>query len=287
MTTDSSFAAELIDKLHTLLPGLGTKLVKTHQDMADPRNASFAQNPDDPEEHSPRWHQYGIVTHSYQFAQAMRLDVPRLVAGWGLADAVNTALDAQVDGTDKRQLLQIASILHDTGKFAARHWEADPEGNVLARFTGHEVYSGAIVRTELRPVLLGMGMTGQQIEYVATCTELHFELGKARKASKEATGYDLAFAGSPACRTAALEIIHAHPDYALEIGLLFIADGLSKTEVFAEGETDAAIEAQRARLEAQLTERGLNPMLINQALQMATNLKVARVYLEAWASTVV
>lgn len=286
MTSATFSESELVSKLHDLLPELATTLIQQHLDMADPRNQSFAARPDDPAEHSPRWHQYGIVTHSYEFARAMREDIPHYCKEWGLQQPVDAALDSEIDGLSRRQLLQIVSILHDTGKFAVRYWELNSETNTtLARFETHEVSSGRVIRTELKPVLLNYGLTENQIGYIATCAELHFELAKVRKASKEMPGgYSLGFVASPAFDAAARAILNAHPDYALEIGLLFIADGLSKTEVAAEGASDEAIAAQRPALEAEITAKGLNPMLINQALQKPVNLAVAKAYLQIWAN---
>ena len=206
-----------------------------------------------------------------------------------MAQSVDTALSEEVDGVPKRQLLQAVSLLHDVGKFTARKITRDPTtGAVSTSFEDHEVHSGEIVRGELSPVLTDWGLSPHQIDYIATCTELHFELGKVRRVSKAVGGYTMAFIDTPEFRATAQEIIDTHPDYALEIGLQFIADSLSKTEVVPRsgvGSTDQEIEQERPWVSAELERKHLDPRLVNQAMQQPINLKVTKAYLTQWADT--
>lgn len=277
--------SEIMQRLRDALPGIATGLINGNLNMSDPANQSFAAQPDDPAEHAPMWHQYGILTHSEKFVSALQTTIPVHLERWGLAEIVNAALSVEIDGISKRNLLLIAGLLHDVGKFTARKMIYDQKTGITAyTFEGHEEHSGSIVRNELRPMLRELGLTDSQIEYAAICTELHFELGKTRRASKTEGGYTIAFTESPAFARAVQEIIDAHPDYALEIGLLFIADALSKTEVAATAETDEGITAQHPALEAELAAEGLNPSLINQSLQQPVNMKVGEGYLGRWAA---
>jgi hypothetical protein len=271
----------LIRQLQESLPTIATDLVTRYQDMSDPANRSFAAAPDDPAEHSPEWHQYGILTHSAIFAGALREQIPEYTRQWDVA--VEVSLAAEIDGMTKGQLLQIAALVHDVGKFTARTVSRSPDGSVTKNFTGHERHSGRIVRNDLAPMLRQWGLGEAQLEYVATCAELHFELGKVRRTAKAAGGYTIAFTETPAFIAAAQQIIDAFPDYALEIGLQFVADSLSKTEVAATAETDAGIAAERRSLEEEIVARGLQPKLIGQALQQPVNLAVARRYLQLLA----
>lgn len=253
--------------------------------MSDPANQSFAIQPDSPMEHAPRWHQYGVITHSVEFGNALRDTVPEYVERWGLTEPVAAALSTEIDGIAKQDLLQITALVHDVGKFTARQVEHDEvTGATDFSFGGHEEHSGSIVRGSLHSTLMELGLTEPQIEYVARCAELHFELGKVRRVSKADGGYTVAFTESPAFASAAQGIMDEHPDYALEIGLQFIADSLSKSEVAATADTDEEIAVQRPALEAELATKGLNPNLINQALQLPVNLKVAEAYLRQWAT---
>jgi len=280
---------EIVQNLHNMLPGIATGLVERSQDMSDPANQAFAQEPDNPNSHSPKWHQLGVVSHSYEFGRAMRESIPAYLQEWGLAQSVDTALSEEVDGVPKRQLLQAVSLLHDVGKFTARKITRDPTtGAVSTSFEDHEVHSGEIVRGELSPVLTDWGLSPHQIDYIATCTELHFELGKVRRVSKAVGGYTMAFIDTPEFRATAQEIIDTHPDYALEIGLQFIADSLSKTEVVPRsgvGSTDQEIEQERPWVSAELERKHLDPRLVNQAMQQPINLKVTKAYLTQWADT--
>lgn len=275
-----------LQELSKSLPSFGSYLIRESHDTTVPIDAEFARNPDDPSHHAEKWHQHGIVTHSREFARAIQETIPEHLKAWGVSETADKVLSETIDGTERRQLLAIASLLHDVGKFTARKFE---EGSQDAwHFDGHAEQSGKIVRSELKDYLgENLNLTDAQIEYIARCTELHFELGEVRKATKTSgEGYTMKFVDTPDFKEAAQEIIEKYPDYALEIGLMFIADGLSKSELSATGETDDEIESQRVELADEISKRGLNPNLINQALQMPVNMKVAKAYLRQWAETV-
>ncbi len=274
----------VLGAIWTALPDAASSLVKQNLDMAQPFNRALAENPDDPREHAARWHQYGILTHSEKFRRALKEHAQVLVRDWGVADRVTLQQDEKISGTPKSDLLQVAALLHDVGKFTARTLKPKRSDGTLSRFyTGHEADSGAIIRFAFKDGLMSVGLDEQQVEYVAACAELHFELGKARRAASH-TGYTMEFAGSEACTEAIRRIIAKHLGYAVEIGLMFIADNLSKTEVMATPGTDAEIEQQRPTLEAEIARRGLNPKLISQALAEPVNMAVARRYFEVWSS---
>ncbi|MFY9228552.1 MAG: HD domain-containing protein [Candidatus Microsaccharimonas sp.] len=275
-----------LQELSKSLPSFGSYLIRESHDTSIPVDADFARNPDDPSHHAEKWHQHGIVTHSREFARAIQETIPEHLKDWGVSEVVEKALSETIDGMERRELLTIASLLHDIGKFTARKFENGSHDKW--HFDGHAEQSGQIVRSELREYLgENLNLTDAQIEYIARCTELHFELGEVRKAAKTSgEGYTMKFVDTPDFKEAAQEIIEKYPDYALEIGLMFIADGLSKSEISATGEADDEIENQRAELAAEIAKRGLNPDLINQALQMPVNMKVARAYLTQWSEEV-
>lgn len=274
----------ILSRVESLLPSIASELIIEHQDMSDPANVSFAKNPDDPGEHAPSWHQYGILTHSAKFREKIAADVPRLAEQWGVADIATTALSETIDGVPKVNLLQLAAQLHDIGKFTARTVRHTGEGTVITHFTDHEAHSGAIVRFGLDRTLHNLGLTEGQVEYVARCAELHFELGKVRRSATESgISYSIAFAYSGEGRRAMESVLTEHADYALEIGLMFTADSLSKADLAPTADTDEDIHTQRAALEEEIKVRGLNPNLIRHALQLPANIAVARQYLTMWA----
>jgi hypothetical protein len=276
---------EVLNRIRGLQPDLASDLILGHQDMSNPANVSFARNPRDPEHHSPSWHQHDIVTHSEKFRESLARDVPVLLEQWGIDEPVVAALNETVDGITKGKLLQIAAEVHDEGKFTARQATQVEDGSIKAHFTDHEAHSGKIVREGLRETFYDLGCTKAQVEYFARCAELHFELGKVRRAAIDTgEGFTLEFARSDTGKKAMADIIATYPDYALEIGLMFIADSFSKTEVYAniDSKTDSDIAAQREKLEEELRDKSLNPDLIKQALQTPVNIEVAKQYLTLW-----
>jgi hypothetical protein len=274
----------ILSSLRTILPAKATELIASSHDTSHPLEQNFVANPDHPAEHSPRWHQYGILTHSEKFRVFIELEAPILMKEWGLADKGVATLSEKIEGTSKSDLLQIASLLHDLGKFTSRTLELQEDETILARFQGHEAHSGTIIRTAFKPTLEELGLRDAQIEYIAQCTEHHFDLGKARQVAIEGSGYTMTFARSDAFKKVANDIIAACLERALEIGLMFMADSLSKTEVTAVTGSDEAIESQRESLKQLLKTKNLDPRLINQALQQPVNVEIGRRYLEAWAS---
>ncbi len=277
--------SDALTVLHATMPAIATELIQSHQDMADPANQSFATDPDNPLEHAPNWHQFGIITHSDKFLDRMHDAVPKYLEEWGLSKVIDIALGEAVNGISKRDLLDVVAYVHDIGKFTSRMVSRDAGGNIATNFMDHEAHSGTLLRTdELKQKLMQEGLSEAQVEYIAICAELHFELGKIRRVSRENGGYTIAFTESSEFETAALEIMAEYPDVALEIGLEFLADSLSKTDVAAKSDTDEGISQERSELEAQISEMGLNPHLINQALQQPVNVKVAETYLRLWAS---
>ncbi len=286
--------AETIERISQELPSIAQDnvSVEPQNDIVDylgksysARAEYFRDNPDDYLQHAPEWHQHGIITHSREFARAIKTTIPEYIDKWELGDNANPILRQRIDGVEKHQLLEVVGLLHDIGKFSSRT-EVTEENSVRSySYTDHEVHSGAIIRGDGNTALnlKDLGFTTLQIEYIARCAELHFELAKVRSASKKSVGYTLDFVVTSAFQIAAQEIIDTNPDYALEIGLLFIADGLSKTEVMATGDTDEDIAAEYVTLERELIEKGLDPRLIAQAKQMPVNLEVAKAYLNQWA----
>jgi len=276
----------VLNSLRSLLPAVATDLIKLNQDMSEPLNQAFAENPDNPLEHASKWHQYGILTHSEEFRRVITGREPgearAYTQEWGVEDEVADILSERINGTPKEDLLQVSSLLHDMGKFPARELRSKRGDGVLSRFyTDHEAHSGMIIRHDLKEDLASLGLDDEQIEHVAACAELHFELGKVRREARD--GFTMQFARSEECKGAIQEIIEEHPDYAAEIGLMFIADSLSKTEIMALPGTDEEIQLQRPDLEAKIASRGLHRKLIDQALTQPVNLEVAKRYFEIWS----
>jgi len=219
------------------------------------------------------------------FEQAYHTEIPRYLEEWGLSGAVTTHLSESIDGKSKAELLNIAIPLHDLGKFTMRTLETKDDGQASQSFKKHEADSGRIVR---EPEFITMmkseyGLTDAQIEYIARCAELHFELGVVRnEAKKTDIGYTIAFATSDQFHDTAKEIMQKYPDFALEVGLEFLADNLAKTDIRIPASTDDEVEQFAGQGEDEIEKRQLNPKLINAVKQMPTNIAIAREYLKIW-----
>jgi hypothetical protein len=272
----------ILASLEERLPTVARELIATSPNIEDPRQQDFLQNPDDPAEHALMWHQYGILTHSKEFQKFIADDAPELMQRWSIEEQAIATLSETIDGMSKIELLQIMSLIHDLGKFTSRIFE-ERDGVELARFIDHEKQSGELVRGGFKEVLKELGLSEAQIEYIAQCAEHHFDLGKVRRVAAANGGYTLMFAKSEAFKVEARSIIDANPELALEIGLMFIADSLSKTKFTATADTDEGIEAQREMLEAKIAKAGVEPLLINQALQQPVNVEIGKQFLIQWA----
>ncbi|MFA5076224.1 MAG: hypothetical protein WC480_02285 [Patescibacteria group bacterium] len=245
-----------------------------------PENINFKKNPDDPQEHEPRWHQWGIITHTQKFLEVYQKEIPQYLEQWGVAPQIDQKLAQQIDGRSKDELLTIAVALHDVGKFKRYFKKKGGRPN----YGGHEGRSEDFIlhRPQIQSLLRrDCGLTEQQIEYVARCAGLHYELGEARDRVKESDQeYNLAFAASDQCAEICRLIADKFPDFKEEIGVLFLGDSLSKVEPRITAATDAEVEAQTPQIEALVKKQGLDSRLVGAIKQNPTSIAVARRYLE-------
>lgn len=276
----AALAADLLDWL--------PEYARMRIDREDPRNARFFAAPDDPEEHKPDWHEFGIITHTRLFLEVFRGEMRELLARFGLAALAARLLDERVDGARKGDLLEVAVALHDIGKFSRTFY---PDRNDPARFhplyIAHEERSEAWILEE--PVagrLAAAGLTAAQASYVARAAGAHYVLGAMRdrirfEGRAARIEYDLAFVSSPFFARLAGEIMAERPDLAGEIGVLYLADSLAKTRDRLEADTEeqaaAAFAAWRDRLAAE--GRPL-PRHAKAVRQLPTSVAAARRYLE-------
>ncbi|MFC1810598.1 hypothetical protein ACFLZH_03800, partial [Patescibacteria group bacterium] len=266
------------DELFTQLPDMAKKIINTD----DPRNTNFYENPDDPVEHAPDWHQFGIISHTKKFSEAYKTEAQDLMQEWGVKDMADKVLSEDIDGRSKDELFRIAAILHDLGKFDRLFKVKDGKETNLPTHTGHEAKAADyILNDEYVHNLLAhdYGLTEDQIKYVAECTRLHYELGKIRKVAKKTEeGYTLAFSKTDKCKDACKEIADQFPNFKVEVGILFMCDSMAKTDIVVKGETDEEIEAQSDDIKQILDQRGLNPKLIRAVLQRPVNNAMAKAY---------
>jgi ribosomal protein S10 len=279
--------------LFSRLMDIARDQMSKHVDQADERNRSFLDNPDSPAEHAPKWHQWGIATHTKMFGVYHDKDVQRLLQNWGVKDAVDRHMAQEIDGEPKSDLIKAGIALHDLGKFTHRQYEEpDPKGGWKTGFGDHEARSGELIRDPAFKDMLNRdyGLTDKQSEYIARCAELHFELGILRNKAKNSGGWSIAYVKSPDFDREATKMMDQHPDMALEMGLLYLGDSMAKTNIRIDADTDEEIESQHNDIEDQINTKlaalppshKFDPKLIQAAKQLPVNMAAARRYFELW-----
>jgi hypothetical protein len=270
-------------ELYAQLPMWASELITSdrYADPSDPYRQEFADNPDSQSMHS-YWHQWGIVGHTVMAGKAFDTAVPQLLAARVESSATNPLhlREEGIDGMSKWGLLGIAIVAHDYGKFTERQYTETSKGPMFG-FREHEAESGVIVRA-WHERFAWLGLTDRQIEYVARCAELHFELGKLRLAAQQSgSGYTITYTTTPAFKSKAQSISESYTDFRREIGIMFLADNLAKTDVLIglNALTDKDNEALYASMEKDIVTRGLSRALIPAARQVAVNIAVGTEYL--------
>ncbi|MBN1993260.1 MAG: HD domain-containing protein [Anaerolineae bacterium] len=223
---------------------------------------------DDPLEHDPDWHQWGVLEHTRRVLIAMKTEVPIFCLAWGVP-FIQELKNEFVQHKSKWELLLVACVVHDLGKWAGR--KVNHSGS--RSFKGHEAISEQLLRHDplvLRS-LLAAQLSPDQIDYIASITGLHYELGKLRQIGYQQGNFDLAFVKSDQFRLECTVLARRHQDYTREIGLIFLADSLAKVEFRPGLETFAEIEAR-------FLEQGLPPKLMRAVHQVPVNIAMCRQY---------
>lgn len=181
--TLSGPAAELLARIDRDLPALARMLIP----HAPFTSARFLANPDDPGEHKPEWHQYGIITHTRRFVAALREEVPGALYQIDPAIAARVVHDfvGRIDDLSRWELLLVAGYWHDIGKFTTR----TPGRRGDWRFIGHAHDSARlIVNGEGGGLGARYGLTAAQTAYVARLAELHYAPMEMKLALDRARG---------------------------------------------------------------------------------------------------
>lgn len=274
----------IISITNKLLP-IAKNLISQNQDLSEEKNRTFLENPDDPQEHGPKWHQWGIITHTKMSEKAYREEIPKYLNQWGVLDKIKSGTSEKIDNLSKDQLLRIAILFHDLGKFSERKLKHREDNSVSFSFKNHEITSGKIIRSHDISEMLKQdySLTDTQIEYVARCAELHFELGFVRdEAKKSRLGYSFAFINSDLFEENINKIFLQYPTFQMEIGLLYFVDFLSKTDIRIQGKTNQEIETQIPTIQKLLEKRGLDTNLIENIKQLPINFLLVEKYLKFW-----
>jgi len=165
----SARAATLLARIDHDLPSLARELILQSPSVS----ARFLERPDDPDEHKPEWHQYGIITHTRQFVVALRSEVPGALRRIDPMIAARAAayFAEPLDGLTRWELLLVAGYWHDAGKFTTR--TVGRRGDW--RFVGHAHDSARLIVSGTGGGLgVRYGLTAAQTAFVARLADLHY-----------------------------------------------------------------------------------------------------------------
>lgn len=240
----------IISTLQEQLPLWGATLVKEYLDQSLPYNSAFLTHLDDPQHHKPQWHQWGVITHTNMVLEAYLHESPTLLSSWGHEDSVSSWMTEKIipQGYTKHELMCIAILLHDIGKFTKRslskrqsHTYSD-----LPDFTFwlHEIDSERIIHSPLvRLTLKKLGLSSEEVFYVGRCAALHYELSKIREHRQHrGMPYNMEFINSTEYEKECLLLLRSHYDYARELGIIYLADTLGKTSFRIADNTPSTLE---------------------------------------------
>jgi len=165
-------ADALLARIDRDLPALARELIP----RAPTASSAFLAAPDDPQEHKPEWHQYGIITHTRRFVAALRDEVPPALRriDMPIAGRVERYLDRSIGDLTRRELTLVAGYWHDIGKFTTRTLGRRGDW----RFRGHASDSARLITGERDDYGDGIGarygLAPAQIAYVARLADLHY-----------------------------------------------------------------------------------------------------------------
>ncbi len=226
------------------------------------------QDIDDPREHDPDWHQWGVLEHTERVCRAMANEVPIFCLAWEVP-FISDLKTETIQHRSKWELLLIACVVHDLGKWAGRRVKAGGAHS----FRDHEAVSEYLIRHDpyVRRMLLQVKLRPVQLDYIARVAGIHYELGKLRRLARQQGHFDLAFLKSDLFQNGCALIADQHPDHLREIGLIFLADSLAKVAFRAGLEPSEEIETEIAK-------QGLSKKLMRAVSQVPLNIALCRAY---------
>lgn len=278
-------SGEITQVMLEKLPQIARQVMKQNKNGEHGIGKDFYDNPDSVDLHEPNWHQWGVITHTKKVVEAYTgPEVRKYLEEWGIKREVDKSLSEEVDGIPKAELVKLGLALHDVGKFIGGTTIDPQTGKEKITYQNHETASGEIINNGLVKKILEeeFGFTEKQIVYIGKCAELHFKLGDLRDSAKNSHAkYSMRYTETPEFTEQVKAYQRAYPEYATEIGLMFLCDSLGKTELRINGDSDEKIEQERANVEEKLRQKQLNGRLVNCVLQLPINIKVAQLYLQS------
>lgn len=272
--------SKIVEELEGNLKKYGREIIRNNLRLPKQYKKSFLLNIDHVNEHDPRWHQWGIISHSIMVRKAFDTEVWKYLRKWGIINEIEEYLEEDIDGMGKNRLFRMSLPLHDIGKF--NKGLKQEEGRVRPDFSNHWVFSEKIINSEsFRKELKTYELTDKQIDYIAKCTGYHYELNYPRKeAERRGIGYSMKFLKSDLGKETIQECYKNSDDMKIEAGLIFLADSLGKTDLRISAINDEEIEEKLPILKKKIENRDLNPSLIHIVKQGPLNRRVSKDYLE-------
>ena len=276
-------------QLYNDFPALATQLIQQYLDQSKPYNADFAAHPDEPRHHKPQWHQWGIITHTYNFLHAFDTRVQACIDSWNMREQYTVWSTEMVDGIHKEELLRLGILYHDLGKITARHLSRtqhtkDPIYPDFS-FGSHEAASEELIQEHLAPALLALGYSPGQIIYIGRCAALHYEIAKIRDRIKHsAEGYSLRFVETEDFAREAKLLHIEYQDYAMEVGLMYLGDSFAKTQWQLEptptNDTQRLVHPQIPQIKEAIAAAGLIPSHLECVLHVPVSMAAVKRYFE-------
>ena len=256
------------DILESELPEIIMEIARKHNIR------EFIDNPDLAEKRLEKWHQFGLLAHTKKVREAFLNESNSLMKKWSLYEKIEKLLSEKIEGSKKKVLLELSVPLHDLGKIVCF--------NNLKTNREHEIASRHLVyESFLHKKLLSLGLSENQIGYIARCIETHDIIGKElRDLLKHENNLSLNFILNSDITAKCKAIAAKYESIKTEIGLYFLCDSLGKTDIRIDANTDEEILMQETAILDILKKRGLLSELKNAIMQLPVNIKLAESYLK-------
>jgi len=206
----------------------------------------------------------------------------KYLENWGIEKEIEKYLSQTIDNKSKDDLIRIAILFHDLGKFTQRKINYKDDGSTFFIFKNHEIASANIIKSQSFSDWLKdqYFLTDAQINYIAQCAGVHYELGKIRDRANQSDIFQ--YVKGDQIQKDIQEIMEQNKGFELEIGILFLADSLAKTEIHINGNNDEDINQKSFLIKEEISKKGLNFTMEKAAKQMPINIKIAEIYLKTW-----
>lgn len=233
--------------------------------------SQFQDNPDFLEERLIKWHQFGLLTHTKEVRKAFYNEAPRLLKSWGLHNKLIKNLNQKISEFNKYELFDISITFHDLGKIICH--------NNLSTNRNHEKESANLIGY-FEKKLSELGLSNYSLDYLKRCIETHDIIGKEiRDKITEKNNFSFRYLSNKKTKYLCQEIIQKYPDIKFETGLYFLCDSLGKTDIRINAKNDKELAKAENLIIGIIKQRNLNPQIIQAAIQLPLNIKLAEIYL--------